>query len=160
MPAVTPERAVLFWMEPTEPELFAEGRCPIYLWNSAVYGFPHVEWPGVKVARHHTGVFCDPDTVDRTVNAEDERLLRSGIADRIPALNGRVLSSLTCLYENSPDEHFLIDRPQGHPNVVYGGGFSGHGFKFASVIGEILADLVTRGQAMPEADFLRANRLG
>ncbi len=160
MPAVTPERAVLFWMEPTEPELFAEGRCPIYLWNSAVYGFPHVEWPGVKVARHHTGVFCDPDTVDRTVNAEDERLLRSGIADRIPALNGRVLSSLTCLYENSPDEHFLIDRPQGHPNVVYAGGFSGHGFKFASVIGEILADLVTRGQAMPEADFLRANRLG
>jgi sarcosine oxidase len=159
MPPVRAERAVLFWMEPGEPELFAEEQFPIYLWDNAVYGFPHVEWPGVKVARHHTGVFCDPDSVDRTVNAEDERLLRSAIADRIPALNGRVISSLTCLYENSPDGHFLIDRPPEHSNVVYAGGFSGHGFKFASVIGEIVADLVTRGTAMPEADFLRAKRL-
>jgi sarcosine oxidase len=159
MPAIRPERAVLFWMEPGTPELFIEERFPIYLWDSAVYGFPHVEWPGVKVARHHTGVFCDPETVDRTVNAEDERLLRDAIADRIPALNGRVIQALTCLYENSPDGHFLIDRPDEYPNVVYAGGFSGHGFKFASVIGEIVADLVTKGQAMPEADFLKAKRL-
>jgi sarcosine oxidase len=123
------------------------------------YGFPHVEWPGVKVARHHSGDYCDPDQVDRTVNSEDERRLRSAIAERIPALNGPVVRSLICLYENSADEHFLIDRVAGHPNVTYAGGFSGHGFKFSSVVGEILADLVTRGAATPHADFLRADRL-
>jgi glycine/D-amino acid oxidase-like deaminating enzyme len=62
------------------------------------------------------------------------------------------------LYEDSPDGHFLIDRVADHPNVVYAGGFSGHGFKFASVVGEILADLVTRGKATPDADFLSASR--
>jgi sarcosine oxidase len=162
MPPVTAERAALFWMEPSDPELFVPGRLPIYLWDSAdgqvFYGFPHVEWPGVKVARHHTGEFCDPDTVDRTVNAEDERLMRRAIEKRIPSLNGRVLDAQICVYENSPDGHFLIDRVAAHPNIVYAGGFSGHGFKFASVVGEILADLVTRGEATPDADFLRAGR--
>jgi sarcosine oxidase len=163
MPPVTAERAALFWMEPTEPELFAVGRFPIYLWEVAsgdhFYGFPHVAWPGVKVARHHTGDACDPETVDRTVNANDERLLRSVIEKRIPALDGGVHSSLVCLYENSPDGHFLVDRVAEHPNVIYAGGFSGHGFKFASVIGEIIADLVTRGTATADADFLHAARL-
>jgi sarcosine oxidase len=163
MPTVRAERIPLFWLQPTEPRLFEAGQLPIYLWEiepgAHIYGFPHIEWPGVKVARHHSGDACDPDHVDRTVNAEDERRLRSAIAQRIPSLNGRIVSSLICLYENSPDEHFLIDRVAGQPNVVYAGGFSGHGFKFSSVVGEILADLVTRGQATPHADFLRAERL-
>jgi glycine/D-amino acid oxidase-like deaminating enzyme len=119
-----------------------------------------VEWPGVKVARHHSGEYCDPDTVERAVTAQDERRLRSAIAERIPALNGPVVSSLVCLYENSPDGHFLIDRLPTCRSVIYAGGFSGHGFKFASVVGEILADLVTRDRATPDADFLRADRLG
>jgi sarcosine oxidase len=156
---VRAERATLFWMEPLVPHLFETGRLPIYLWEmpggGVFYGFPHVEWPGVKVARHHSGDFCDPDGVDRTVNAEDERRLRSAISGRLPALNGRVLSSTVCLYENSPDGHFIIDRMPEHANVMFAAGFSGHGFKFASVIGEILADLATTGQATPHADFLR-----
>jgi glycine/D-amino acid oxidase-like deaminating enzyme len=123
--------------------------------DALFYGFPHVDWPGVKVARHHSGDFVDADAVDRTVDSEDERRLRSAIADRMPALNGRVLSSLICLYENSPDGHFLIDQVPHQPNVIFGGGFSGHGFKFASVVGEILADLVTKGRATPHADFLK-----
>jgi sarcosine oxidase len=156
---VRAERVPLFWMEPLVPEIFEIGRLPIYLWEFAgggvFYGFPHVDWPGVKVARHHSGDYCDPDDVDRTVNAEDERRLRSAIASRMPALNGRVLSSLVCLYENSPDQHFIIDHVPGHANVIFGGGFSGHGFKFASVVGEILADLATTGHATPHADFLK-----
>jgi glycine/D-amino acid oxidase-like deaminating enzyme len=150
-------------MEPSQPELFGLGALPIYLWELAdgghFYGFPHIEWPGVKVACHHSGDFCDPDSVDRGVNAVDEQRLRSAIAKRLPDLNGPVVSSLVCLYENSPDGHFLIDRLPEHRNVLYAGGFSGHGFKFASVVGEILADLVTRGHATPDADFLRAARL-
>ena len=160
---VRAERIPLFWMQPSQPDLFALGRFPVYLWEipdgGHFYGFPHVEWPGVKVARHHTGDFCDADDVDRSVNEADERRLRSAIAERLPALNGPVLSSLICLYEDSPDEHFLIDHLPDHPNVIYAGGFSGHGFKFASVVGEIVADLVTRGQATKDADFLRAERL-
>jgi sarcosine oxidase len=163
IPTIRAERIPLFWLQPTEPELFEPGRLPIYLWEigpgAHVYGFPHVEWPGVKVARHHSGDYCDPDAVDRTLNAEDERRLRSAIAERLPALNGPIVSSLICLYENSPDEHFLIDHLPEHANVVYGGGFSGHGFKFSSVVGEILADLVTHGEATPQAAFLRAERL-
>jgi sarcosine oxidase len=158
-PRVTAERAVLFWLEPSAPALFAEGRLPIYIWETssgdAFYGFPHVEWAGTKVSRHHSGQMCDPETVDRTVYAADEADLRNLIAQRMPDLNGAVLASRVCLYENSADRHFLVDRLPEHPNVIYAGGFSGHGFKFASVIGEILADLVTRGQATPDADFLR-----
>jgi sarcosine oxidase len=156
---VRAERVTLFWMEPLVPELFVIGRLPIYLWDTSddglFYGFPHVDWPGVKVSRHHSGEFCDPDGVDRTVNAEDERKLRSSIQDRIPALNGPVVSSTVCLYENSPDGHFIIDRVPAQPNVIFGGGFSGHGFKFASVVGEVLADMVTTGQATPHANFLK-----
>jgi sarcosine oxidase len=163
IPPVRAERIPLFWLEPHDPSLFAPGQLPIYLWElepgSHFYGFPHIDWPGVKVARHHSGELCDPDSVNRSVGEQDERRLRAAIEHRIPSLNGRVLSSLVCLYENSPDEHFLIDRLADHPNVLYAGGFSGHGFKFSSVVGEILADLVTRGQATPHADFLRAGRL-
>lgn len=164
IPPITAERIPLFWLEPSEAELFAQPRMPIYLWETGAgdhfYGFPHVEWPGVKVARHHSGEYCDPDTVERAVTAQDEGRLRSAIAERIPALNGPVVSSLVCLYEDSPDGHFLIDRLPTCRNVIYAGGFSGHGFKFASVVGEILADLVTRDRATPDADFLRADRLG
>ena len=156
---VRAERVPLFWMDAAQPQLFEIGRLPIYMWETPddllFYGFPHVDWPGVKVANHHSGEFVDPDRVDRTVTAHDEQRLRSAIADRIPALNGRVLSSLICLYENSPDGHFLIDRVPDHPNVIFAGGFSGHGFKFASVVGEILADYVTNGRATPHADFLK-----
>jgi sarcosine oxidase len=162
-PPVRAERIPLFWLRPRAPDLFALGALPIYLWEIGagqhVYGFPHLEWPGVKVARHHSGDWCAADEVDRTVSAVDEERLRDAIAIRIPALNGPVESSLICLYENSADFHFLIDRVAAHPNVVYAGGFSGHGFKFASVIGEILADLVTSDRATPDADFLKAARL-
>jgi sarcosine oxidase len=156
---VRAERIPLFWLQPAEPDLFEPGRLPVYLWQQPdgdhFYGFPHLAWPGVKVARHHSHDDCDPNTVDRQVNTEDERRLRASIADRLPALDGPVVSRLVCLYENSPDGHFLIDRLPDRPGVIFAGGFSGHGFKFASVVGEILADLVTRGYATADADFLK-----
>jgi sarcosine oxidase len=161
IPLVVAERIPVFWMEPTRPELFVS--LPVYIWEIGpgqhFYGFPHVEWPGVKVARHHNGVFVDPDSVDRIANEHDEQLLRNAIERRLPELNGRVLSTAVCVYENSPDQHFLIDRLGDHPNVIYAAGFSGHGFKFASVVGEILADLVIRGEATRDADFLRGSRV-
>ncbi|MDQ3808672.1 MAG: FAD-dependent oxidoreductase [Chloroflexota bacterium] len=109
----------------------------------------------MRCARHHSGDLVDPDHVDRTANARDEQLLRDVLARHMPSLNGAVVHRLICMYENAPDLHFLIDRHPEYERVVYAGGFSGHGFKFSSVVGEILADHVTRGQATPHADFLR-----
>lgn len=161
-PPVTPERIPLFWLQPSAPDQFE--RLPVYLWETEgpdfFYGFPHVEWPGVKVARHHSREVCDPDSMDRATTVHDELLLRELIKTRIPTLTGPVISSLVCMYEDSPDEHFLIDHLRDQDNVIYAAGFSGHGFKFASVVGEILADLVTTGRATPDADFLKAERLG
>jgi sarcosine oxidase len=159
------ERIPVFWLKPVaSPEAFAFERLPIYLWDleedGHFYGFPHLEWPGVKVARHHSGDTCDPDTVDRVPNVHDEERLRAVLARYLPALNGPVESSLICLYENTPDLHFVVDWHPRHNSVVYAGGFSGHGFKFSSVIGEVLADMVTERRATPAAEFLRAARLG
>ena len=87
----------------------------------------------------------DPDGYDRTVSAEDEALIRAALADHLPAANGRLLAAKTCLYTMTPDGHFLIDRLPGAPNIIVASPCSGHGFKFAPVIGEILADLATTG---------------
>jgi glycine/D-amino acid oxidase-like deaminating enzyme len=158
-----PERVVMFWLQPRQREKdFALGRFPVWLWDAGAlgffYGFPHVEWPGVTVARHHSGEACDPDTVRRTVDAADDMRVREFLRGHIPALDGHLLAAKVCLYANTPDEHFVVDRHPEVPQVVYAGGFSGHGFKFASVIGALLADLALDGRTMPEADFLRADR--
>jgi sarcosine oxidase len=160
---LTVERIPVVWFEPRRPiEL------PIYIWElnphpdpgaSVFYGVPHLEWPGAKVGRHHQGQVCDPDTVDRQATEADEAPIRAFVEARIPHLAGPTASRRICLYTTTPDEHFIIDQHPGHANVVFAGGFSGHGFKFASVVGEILADLVTTGRATPDADFLRYARL-
>jgi sarcosine oxidase len=158
-----PERIPIFWFEPArEPGRFGLGNLPIWIWQDPergdFFGVPHVEWPGVKVGKHHSGQHVDPDAVDRTVSAADEQPVRDFLSQCLPDLAGRVASSRVCLYTNTPDEHFLIDRHPDHSNVVYAAGFSGHGFKFACVVGEILADLATTGRANPAAEFLRATR--
>ncbi len=72
-------------------------------------------------------------------------MIRAALADHIPAANGRLLAAKTCLYTMTPDGDFIIDRLPGAPNVVVASPCSGHGFKFAPVIGEIVADLATEG---------------
>jgi sarcosine oxidase len=157
------ERNAVFWFQPVQtPDLFDSRRFPIFIWDTGdaghYYGVPHLDWPGVKVGLHHSGHFCDPETVDRQVSADDEAPVRRFVARAIPALNGPVTSSVVCLYTNTPDEHFVVDRHPEFPQVVLAGGFSGHGFKFASVVGEIVADLAVHGQATPAAGFLSAAR--
>ena len=159
-----PERIPLFWFEPRQqPAQFALGQMPIWIWddgaNGSFFATPHLAWPGVKLGKHHSQQAVDPDTVDRTIADADEQPLRAFLERCVPDMAGAVAASRVCLYTNTPDEHFLIDRHPDADNVVYGGGFSGHGFKFASVVGEILADLAMTGRATPDADFLRAERL-
>jgi sarcosine oxidase len=142
-------RQVLAWFEPLDPAPFAPGRFPVFLLETRHgihYGFPpHVE-PGIKLAKHHhADETVDIDTVDRKVSRTDENLVRSAIAEYLPAANGRLLAAKTCLYTMTPDGDFLIDRLAGAPQIVIASPCSGHGFKFAPVIGEILADLAQNG---------------
>jgi sarcosine oxidase len=158
-----PERSPIFWFQARwDAAQFEIGRLPIWIWQDPgygdFYGTPHLEWPGAKVGMHHTRQYVDPDTVDRKVSGADEQPVREFLERCVPDLAGSVADSRVCLYTNTPDEDFVVDRHPEFANVYYAAGFSGHGFKFAGVIGEVLADLATTGQATPDADFLRATR--
>jgi sarcosine oxidase len=160
-PELSVERNVLFWFEPTaERDSFA--RLPVYIFDDTdriFYGFPYVEGQGVKVAGLHFGDKADPDTVDRTASARDEERVRAWLARRMPLANGERRDAKVCMYTNTPDAHFIVDRLADHPNVVVASACSGHGFKFSSVIGEILAELVLDGATRHPISFLSANRL-
>jgi sarcosine oxidase len=161
--SLEPERNVVFWFEPRSlPERFDSDRFPIFIWERGAegtfYGLPHVGLPGVKVACHHTGEVVDPDRVRREVDAADEAPVRHFVERCIPDLAGSLAGSTVCLYTNTPDRHFVVDRHPEHPEVVFAGGCSGHGFKFASVLGEVLADLAITGAASARIDFLGINR--
>ncbi len=152
------ERNVLFWFEPTaQREAFA--MLPVYLVQEPerlFYGFPLDPEHGLKVAGLHFGDRVDPDTVDREPSARDEERVRTWLARPMPLANGARKLAKVCLYTNSPDGHFVIDRVPGAP-VVYASACSGHGFKFASAVGELLADMITREASAPS--FLRVSRL-
>jgi sarcosine oxidase len=160
-PELSVERSVLFWFEPTaERDAFA--RLPIYIIQDTdriFYGFPYVAGQGVKVAGLHFGDAADPDTVDRNPSPRDEERVRAWLRRRMPLANGARRQAKVCMYTNTPDSHFIVDRLADHPNVVVASACSGHGFKFSSVIGEILADLVLRAETRHPIGFLSAKRL-
>jgi hypothetical protein len=103
--------------------------------------------PGLKLGlHHHLKEVVNPDTMDRTARARDEAILRGCAARYFPDGAGETLALKTCLYTNTPDGHFIVDHHPDYPQVVIGGGFSGHGFKFCSVVGEILPISRSQGQ--------------
>ena len=125
------------------------------------YGFPVFGVPGFKLGRYHHLFERGPaDELQREPRPADERVLRDFAARYFPDGAGPALTLKTCLFENSPDEHFILDRLPDAPQVVVGGGFSGHGFKFCSVVGEILADLAVDGDTRHDIAFLGLGRLG
>ncbi len=135
----------------------------VYFWATpeGIYaGFPHFDGEGVKIMRHDRSETCTPSTVRRDIDAADvEEVAR--FADKyMPFANGGVTSSKVCLYTMTPDNHFVIDRHPELPELVYATACSGHGFKFAPVIGEVLADLALEGSTDKPIGFLSANRFG
>jgi sarcosine oxidase len=140
------ERQVLIWTQPKRPDLFTTGAFPIFNMDAPegrFYGFPIYSVPGFKLGKyHHRHESTHPDHVTRSFDDEDEAVLREGIARYFPDANGPTLALKTCMFTNSPDEHFLLDRHPEFPQVAIAAGFSGHGFKFAPVIGELLTGLV------------------
>jgi len=152
------ERNVLFWFEP-RGELDAFAKLPVYIVEDTdrmYYGFPYDPDNGLKMAGLHFGDRVDPDTVDREPSARDEERVRAWLRRRIPLANGERRRAQVCLYTNSPDGHFIIDR---EGPVTYASACSGHGFKFASAVGEILADLTISGRSSLDIGFLSSDRL-
>lgn len=161
---ITVERQVLYWLDPvggTGP--FVDH--PIFIAENEraeqIYGFPAIDGPrgGAKVAFFRKGVVCTPETIDREVHEQEIREMREETARLLPALDGPCVHSATCMYSNTPDQHFVIARHPDSVNVTVACGFSGHGFKFVPVVGEILADLATEGETAHPIDLFDPHRL-
>jgi sarcosine oxidase len=166
MPALAPrlsvERQIVLWTAALRPELFIPERFPVFYIDTprgAFYGFPTDGERGFKIGKyHHRREITDPDLLDRACSDEDEATLREALSRYFPDANGPKLSASACLFTNTPDEHFVIDRLPGHPHVVVAGGFSGHGFKFCSAVGEMTANLAM-DETAPRMNLFAIDRL-
>jgi sarcosine oxidase len=162
---LTVTRQPLAWVWPKEPAQFELGKMPVWILEhrdgSNHYGFPMLpDNPGFKLASHKRSAPTDADNLDRAVHASDEQAIRGVLQDHIPAANGPLLSMRVCMYTNSPDNQFIIDHHPQYPNVTLACGFSGHGFKCASGIGEILSQLTLDGRTALPIKFLGLHRFG
>lgn len=162
------ERRVMHYLQSVASAAdFAADRFPVYVYETgpgdAIYGFPWVGDPGagVKTGFHHRGGDGHPERIDRDVSAAERKEMRAMLAQRIPGLAGAHIATKVCMYTLTPDEHFVVDHLPGHGDqVIVAAGFSGHGFKFTPVIGEILADLALTGCTELPIEFLSAQRFG
>jgi sarcosine oxidase len=146
---LTVERQLLCWFEPKRNAWrFQSKHCPVFLWEwdygRFIYGIPD-DAAGFKVAMHHEGQIVDPNAVRRTTSARDITQLRRILAGYIPDASGPLKESVVCLYTNTPDQDFVIGPHANSSRVIIASPCSGHGFKFASALGEVLADLATGG---------------
>ena len=141
------ERQVLHWFRPVaDTSDCLPDRLPVHVCEYErgrfYYALPDVG-AGVKAALHHQGETVSADDPRREASDAERDLMSALVGRFLPALRGLPHQSTTCLYTNTPDEHFLIDHHPAHSNVLIVSPCSGHGFKFASAIGELVADLAT-----------------
>lgn len=158
-------RQLLAWFDPLDKSLFQRDKFSVFLLESEHgihYGFPlqgEGGETGLKLSKHHhADETVDAETCDHIVSAADEAMIRSAMADYLPAANGPLLAAKTCLYTMTPDGDFLIDHCPGAPQIIVASPCSGHGFKFAPVVGEILADLATAGATRHDIGRFRLAR--
>ena len=171
LPALVPElrlplqveRQTVFWFKPVKnQEIFAPSRMPVYVWQmngekNYFYGVPDVG-EGVKAAKDHGGEFTSPDHVRREVTREDEEPVRQFLRHHIPPLDTPPTASTTCLYTNTPDGHFIIDFHPQHRNVIVVSACSGHGFKFSTVIGEVVREMAQDGESKLDISLFNISR--
>jgi sarcosine oxidase len=163
MPVVV-SRRVMFWFKPTgDPSAFDRAVFPIFLWDPEngplIYGFPRIAEAGYPKVAIHSGIeACTPSTIDRVIHQRDEQAIRTAIRSRIPALNGELSHAATCMYTMTGDEHFIIDAHPDYPQVILAAGFSGHGFKFSPVVGEILSELAITGNTSSDIALFSGSR--
>lgn len=150
------------WYATNDPRYTATTGCPAYLFETpdgVFYGLPGFDERGLKAAEHSGGEpVSDPLLVDRELHAADRQRVEQFLAAHLPGLDRRLTTHAICLYTMSRDEHFLVDRHPRWPQVAFAAGLSGHGFKFAPVLGQALADLAVEGRTSCPIGFLRADR--
>ena len=154
---LTVERQVQHWFDPRDrAERFAPDEMPIALWETQegmFYTIPDFG-DGIKIARHHGGEISDPQRVRRTITDEEDASARALLERFLPDAAGALRDHAVCLYTNTADGHFVLDRHPLHPQVVIASPCSGHGFKFATVVGEIIAKL-TRDEPVDDLSLFR-----
>jgi sarcosine oxidase len=160
---VVAERQVLLWAQPHKPEYFEPGCFPVFNMEAPegrYYGCPVHHVPGFKIGKyHHRDESVAAESVDRDAHPEDEAVLREGIRRYFPDADGPTLAMKVCMFANTPDGHFLIDHHPEADKVIIAAGFSGHGFKFCGVVGEIAVDLATKGSTKWDVELFRIRRL-
>ncbi len=163
-PLLRPERQVVGWFGIEDPRTFRMDQFPVFVMTTPAghyYGFPEFDVPGFKIGKyHHRAEPVDPDSVARPVDAVDEEVLRECVRSYFRGANGPLTQSSTCMFTNTPDEHFIIDRLPDEPEVLVVSACSGHGFKFCSVVGEIVADLAAMGRSSHDLSLFRLSRYG
>ena len=143
-------RQTMLWFGTEDDSRFRRDVFPIFLADGPegpFYGLPVIDDRGLKVARHYGAPeLVDPDEIERSVQPTDEPPVRQFLEKYLPAVIGPLRYAQTCIYTLTPDRHFVIDLHPEYRNVAVAAGFSGHGFKFSSVVGEVLADLAESGR--------------
>jgi sarcosine oxidase len=156
---LTVERQIQFWFEARNPACFQPDRCPIHIWEHEpgkhFYGFPDLG-EGVKVASHHEGKIVNPDSIDRFVAPDEVEAMRVIVRRFLPDADGPLRSAVVCMYTDTPDHNFFIDWHPAHSRVLIASPCSGHGFKFSSVVGEALAELLVEGRTRFDLGLFRA----
>lgn len=151
-----------YWFAPRGEAYRAEAGTPAFLYETpdgTYYGFPVVGPEGLKCAEHSGGaVVDDPLQLRRDVDPADLARVERFTAACLPQLTTTLNDHAPCMYTLSPDENFVLDVHPRHPQVSFAAGLSGHGFKFAPVLGEALADLATTGRSPLPIEFLNARR--
>jgi sarcosine oxidase len=147
------ERQVLAWLAVEDSASFSPERFPIFIREVAPgrfrYGFPTTDGRSIKLGVHHEGSDADPDSIDREVDDGDLRPVKDFALDFLHGVTSDVVESCVCMYTNTPDERFIAASPSALPGVIVLSACSGHGFKFAPVMGELMADAILDGSALP-----------
>lgn len=157
------ERNVHFWFNlAVPPEAVGPERLPIFGWDRPernFYGFPALHDHGLKVAFHHGGGSVrDPSALERAVTPAEVEEIEAWVHRFLPGVAGSLRAHAACMYTNTPDHHFVLGVHPLYPQVAIAAGFSGHGFKFAPVVGEVLADLVSKGETQHPIGAFRPDR--
>ena len=152
----------LYWFRCPEKRYRDSAGFPSFVFETPegfFYGFPSIDAESIKIARHSGGDKVeDPLHIDRGLNEEDLAATRDFLARYLPGVEHDILRHESCFYTCTPDEHFILDRYPGSEKVVFAAGLSGHGFKFTSVLGDILACMSSGAEHGLSIDFLSAGR--
>lgn len=163
---LVPSRQPVAWFEADE-SLFNANAFPTFMveipngeTRAIYYGFPSFGGCGVKVGRHEYVDAINPDTMNRVFgsNGNDEGHIREFLDKFMPKASGALKKGIICTYTRTPDGHFIIDKHPEHAHISIAAGFSGHGFKFASVVGEILSQLAISGETDHDISIFKLNR--